>query len=327
MAADAEIADLCFVNAEQGWAVGDRGAIWHTADRGRNWQLQTSGVDCRLSSVFFLDAKTGWAAGGQTQPYARCSLGVVLRTEDGGQNWTAERKLLLPAIARIGFFDRQRGWAVGAPSAVFPSGAYTSEDGGRSWSTLPAAEGRSWLAGEFIDPANGALAGAAGAAATIRRRSIEPQTTDAGLRALTRMKLVPPHAGWLVGDGGLVRQTADLGKTWQPAPGNLPSEVCEQFDFQALAVRGPNCWIAGNPGTRVLHTSDAGRNWSMYDTGQPLPINALAFADAQHGWAAARWARFWQRRTAGALGASSAAAGRAQRRWRFADGLMRFRWS
>jgi photosystem II stability/assembly factor-like uncharacterized protein len=238
-----------------------------------------------LSSVFFLDAKTGWAAGGSTQPYAHCTLGVVVRTQDGGQTWTPEKKLLLPAVERIGFFDKQRGWAVGAPSAVFPSGVYSSEDGGRSWSTLPSSEGHTWLAGEFIDSANGALAGATGAAGIVRRRSVEVHSTDAGLAALARIRLVPPRAGWLVGDGGLVRQTVDLGNAWQPPPGALPPEVSQQFDFAAVAVRGPNCWIAGDPGTRVLHTGDAGQTWNVYETKQPLPINALAFADAKRGWA------------------------------------------
>ena len=36
---DAELADVCFVDAQRGWAVGDRGVIWHTADGGRRWQL------------------------------------------------------------------------------------------------------------------------------------------------------------------------------------------------------------------------------------------------------------------------------------------------
>ncbi len=77
-----------FVDTEHGWAVGDRGIIWHTADGGRHWSLQSSGVDCRLSSVLFLDRKIGWAAGGLTQPYTHASVGVVLHTRDGGEHWT-----------------------------------------------------------------------------------------------------------------------------------------------------------------------------------------------------------------------------------------------
>ena len=35
MQADAELTSICFVNADLGWAVEDRGAIWHTLDGGR----------------------------------------------------------------------------------------------------------------------------------------------------------------------------------------------------------------------------------------------------------------------------------------------------
>ncbi len=285
MRGDAQLSDVCFVDAERGWAVGDRGVIWHTADGGRHWSLQASGVDCRLASVFFLDDKVGWAAGGSTQPYTHATSGVVLRTRDGGEHWVADRGLILPAVEQIGFFDATHGWALGQSSAVFPSGVFASDDGGRAWSALPSGESRSWLAGDFIDRDTGAVAGRSSGLAAIRRRGIEPLAADYGLRGLTRMKLIAPAGGWLVGDGGLVLQTHDLGKSWQTADADVPSAVRNHFDFAALAVQGRHCWIAGTPGTRVLHTADAGRSWSLGVTGQNLPIRGLAFVDERIGWA------------------------------------------
>ena len=35
MLGDAELTDVKFVSATHGWAVGDRGVVWHTADGGR----------------------------------------------------------------------------------------------------------------------------------------------------------------------------------------------------------------------------------------------------------------------------------------------------
>ncbi len=61
---DAWLADVCFVDAQCGWAVGDRGVIWHTEDGGRQWRLQPSGAACTLQSVCFINRKIGWAAGG-----------------------------------------------------------------------------------------------------------------------------------------------------------------------------------------------------------------------------------------------------------------------
>ncbi|MBI3837904.1 MAG: hypothetical protein HY288_08225 [Planctomycetia bacterium] len=285
MRGDAQLVDACFIDAACGWAVGDRGVIWHTTDGGKHWEPQNSLVDCRLASVFFLDAKIGWAAGGYTRPYGETTTGVVLRTRDGGQHWIADRRLVLPAVGRIRFFDATHGWAIGQGSAFFPSGVFATDDGGRTWSALPGEESRSWLAGDFIDPATGALAGRNSTLAVVRRKGVVPRAADYGLRAIHDLKLVAPAKGWLVGDGGLVLKTRDLGNSWQTPDGEIPAAIRNQFDFSALAVRGEHCWVAGTPGTRVLHTADGGRTWNVCDTGQTLPIQHLVFVDEQSGWA------------------------------------------
>jgi photosystem II stability/assembly factor-like uncharacterized protein/tetratricopeptide (TPR) repeat protein len=282
---DAELVDITFADAAHGWAVGDRGVIWHTSDSGAHWALQHSGVDCRLTSVCFLDTKIGWVAGGFTQPYTHATTGVVLATRDGGEHWTLDRRTFLPAIRRIQFFDLAHGWALGQASAYFPSGVYATQDGGRSWLPLPASETRTWLAGDLIDPDTGALAGRLSALATVRRRGIELLPADYGLRGLACMKLVAPAGGWLVGEGGLILKTQDLGKSWQTTEGEIPAAIRKGFDFSALAVRGEHCWVAGTPGSAVLHSGDAGRTWQVHPTSQSLPIHGLAFIDDRAGWA------------------------------------------
>ena len=286
MREDAQLADVCFVDARLGWAVGDRGVIWHTDDGGAHWRQQASQVDCRLSAVSFLNSKHGWAVGGFPQPACQATTGVLLRTRDGGAHWTCDHKVVLPALRRVKFFDVARGWAIGEPSALYPSGVFTTEDGGRSWAALPPAEGQSWLAGDFLDPLTGVLAGRQGALAQIKRRGIAAsRSAEFGLRALRQVKLADELSGWLVGEGGLVLHTKDGGQNWQAPEVELPSGTRDHFDFSALEVRAQQCWIAGSPGTRVFHSADGGRNWSAYPTGQTLPIHDLAFVDDRHGWA------------------------------------------
>ena len=98
--ADAELTDVFFVDADRGWAVGEHGVVWHTADGGRNWRQQDSTVTCRLESVWFLDPQNGWAVGGQIQPYTHRTSGVVLRTRDGGRQWTT---IVNPTSANCGW--------------------------------------------------------------------------------------------------------------------------------------------------------------------------------------------------------------------------------
>src|SRR5690606_35919327 len=66
MHGDAELTSVFFLDADRGWAVGDRGVIWHTVDGGRAWRQQPSPVHCRLESVQFLSSELGWAVGGFT---------------------------------------------------------------------------------------------------------------------------------------------------------------------------------------------------------------------------------------------------------------------
>ena len=80
-----------------------------------------------------------------------------------------------------------------------------------------------------------------------------------GLASVRQIQFTGPRVGWLVGDGGLVRTTADGGQTWQAPPTEIPAEVRRTFDFCAVAVRGSQVWIAGSPGNRVFHSADWGR--------------------------------------------------------------------
>ena len=282
---DARLNDVCFIDAQKGWAVGDRGAVWHTDNGGKLWRRQNSGVDCPLWAVCFLDEKLGWAAGGFTHPYTHASTGVVLTTRDGGETWTHNPKLMLPALRRIGFFSPDRGWATGCRSAMYPSGAFATDDGGRSWRPVPGRNDSPWRAADFLSPRDGALAGRNGALAIVRGGALELAPADGlELRSFSRIRLLRPSYGWLIGEGGLLLATDDLGRNWRSQSGDLPKAI-GHFDFAALAVRGPKVWVAGSPGTLVFHTADAGRSWNTFPTGTTVPIRAMAFSDDQHGWA------------------------------------------
>jgi photosystem II stability/assembly factor-like uncharacterized protein len=283
---DASLADVLFVDRTNGWVVGDRGVVWHTADGGQTWQLQSSGVTCPLHSVFFLDRERGWAVGGSALPYSRRSQGVVLWTEDGGTTWNQASRLTLPTMTRVKFFDTEHGIASGAGTPVYPSGVFVTRDGGRNWQPLPAEAPGQWLAGDFIDPDTGAVAGPAGQFATLMRRRVVPSSSAvSSSRALRSLRLVPPTGGWLVGDGGLVMTTHDLGNSWQSPAGELPQHASDHFDFRAVAAAGQHVWLAGSPGTRVLHSADGGQTWESLATGLNTPLRSITFVDEATGWA------------------------------------------
>lgn len=281
---DALLRDVFFLDAETGWAVGDRGAVWRTDDGGRSWRLQNTGVDCPLYCAQFISHETGWVAGGDTAPNTLSSRGVLLMTRDGGRTWTPQAKLL-PTIRKFRMFDDRHGWAIGEPSPLYPSGVLSTDDAGRTWKAVSAGDVKGWLTGDFLDPLTGALAGRQGALAAVQNRTLRPAASPGfGLRGLHQMRLTPEGGGWLVGDGGLILTTVSGGRSWQLPAGPLPDDSAGHFDFQAVAAVGPHCWVAGSPGTRVFYSPDTGRSWQAFATRQNVPIHALYFRDAERGW-------------------------------------------
>lgn len=287
MQRDAQLHDLAFVDARHGWAVGDRGVILRTEDGGRRWQLIESGVECPLYAVDFINARVGWAVGGFATPYSHTSHAVVLKTENGGMTWKALPADTLPLLRSVQFFDERTGVVTGAGTAFSPSGLLETRDGGRTWRPMPTNELAHWTAAHFLSPGNGLLGGDAGQLATVMQRDVrQVETLTGNPRGVRDVRLIPPGGGWLVGDGGLVLATTDRGTNWLPPAGSVPA-ACEQTcDWKAISVHGPRVWITGTPGSVVLHSPDAGRSWQLQPTGVQVPLTAVTFVDAQHGWAA-----------------------------------------
>ncbi len=73
--------DIFFVDASNGWAVGDDGLVLHTTNGGDTWKIQASGTEEKLLSVSFADKNVGWAVGGDT------GVSVIIHTTDGGETW------------------------------------------------------------------------------------------------------------------------------------------------------------------------------------------------------------------------------------------------
>ncbi|MDB5336954.1 MAG: Ycf48-like protein precursor [Planctomycetaceae bacterium] len=283
---DAALHDVQFVKTQTGWAVGDHGVIWKTVDGGTNWDLQRSGVKCSLRSVCFLTDRVGWIAGGESVPYAHQGLGVLLSTTDGGTTWQAIGGPDLPELQRVKFFTLTHGVIVGEPNARCSSGVMLTSNGGKTWQPAAGENLGSWRAADFLSPDQGALAGLRGQHALYGNGRLgKTKLGNLGLRGLYGLKLLPGGEGWLVGDGGLILHQDRGSIVWQSPAASPPREIRDLFDFRAVAVRGKKVWIAGDPGTVVWHSPDAGETWERHSTGQTLPIAALHFPNDDCGWA------------------------------------------
>src|SRR5581483_12339057 len=144
---DAAVHAIQFADRNEGWAVGDDGVIWHTIDGGANWERQKSGTRASLRAVHFFNPYSGWAVGRLDQPGGG-SVGVMLRTTDGGLKWEEVGLNVLPGLHLVRFFDDKNGYVGGDGSDAFPSGLFTTTDGGRTWRPVGGPRVPSWRAAD-----------------------------------------------------------------------------------------------------------------------------------------------------------------------------------
>jgi photosystem II stability/assembly factor-like uncharacterized protein len=283
---DASLNAVQFVDAREGWAVGDDGVIWHTIDAGKSWERQPSGVRGSLRSLHFLNPYTGWVAGREELPNGAGTCGVLLYTQDGGERWQRILLNALPGLNVVRFVDAKTGYLAGDGTDQYPAGVFATNDGGRTWQPVPGPRVSSWLAADFNEANSGALAGAWNRLATVRKERVNAVDLDTlGGRNLRGLQLQGKD-GVAVGQGGLVLQSrGTAGTTWSFTDLKLPGDVQAGLDFHAVHAVGNHFWVVGRPGSLMLHSPDRGATWEIVRTGQTLPLNGIFFQNDQRGWA------------------------------------------
>ncbi len=282
---DATLRSVHFLDDREGWAAGDEGVIWHTLDGGKSSARQPTGVRASLRSVWFISADIGWVAGREELPHGG-SAGVLLFTRDGGLKWQRLLPGALPGLNQVRFIDNANGYLLGDGTDQLPSGLFRTNDGGRSWEPVVGPRTTSWLAGAFTHGSNGMLGGAW--ARLGKLRSDKFSTTDDLDRTDGRDILgmeAQPQLALAVASGGLVLTSVSDGAKWGFARLNLPTELLSCLDFHAVYAVGKHVWIAGRPGSVVVHSDDGGQSWRLQKTGCPLPLHGLCFFNDRHGWA------------------------------------------
>ena len=323
---DVELNDVFFINEELGWAVGEHGTILKTSDGGANWRQTASlkqvseeemamtadmanvlgqmrrrigenaaprtrsvptGIKFRFESVHFSDENNGIVVGGYDLPYVNRSRAVVMKTTDGGSTWRVIRGLVIPRLTQVHLDNPFDVLAFGASGNLFPTGVYTSSDGGNSWS------GQSnHTTGDLLDgtrtantivavDSQGKIQVVSENSATLAKVEAKPGASCAPIRAI---EMVDGNYGWAVGCAGQLLQTMNGGLNWQAYyPAELETET--QFDFMAATSARGKLWFAGNPGTYILSLDLKTGVVKKHRTPVTSSINAITFASPGKGWA------------------------------------------
>lgn len=209
-----------------------------SADGG--WVTQNAGTRASLRGVSAVSARVVWASG---------SNNTILRSVDGGITWQRVRIMGADSLdfRSIQAFDEGRAMVASAgDGAAGQARIYVTNDGGASWRLALADSTK----GVFFD-------------------ALKFWDDERGIA------LSDPVGGRFV-----VFATDDGGATWWKAttmPAALEGEAAFAAGGAALAIAPPaHAWfVTGGPnGSRVYHTADRGRTWTVSDA--PLPVRGAS---------------------------------------------------
>jgi photosystem II stability/assembly factor-like uncharacterized protein len=275
------INDIHFVDAADGWAVGDAGIILHTTDGGATWTPQTSGSADDLYGVSFVDAQHGWVVGGVIGAIGAMeptSSGVVLATVDGGLHWIQQTEPDPAAVLRdVAFVDPQRGWTAGEVTGETGTNVtviFATNDGGATWTTslryeppisgntsdaelrgIACIDATHVVAVGFDDRASEIWRSSNGGQTWGRFQFVDPSSWSGFVSLpLTAIVFADASHGWAVAGSEIIR-TTDGGASWarQRAQAIGPTDGFNAVSFVS-ATRG---WVVGSAGT-VLTTTTGG---------------------------------------------------------------------
>jgi photosystem II stability/assembly factor-like uncharacterized protein len=226
-------------------AVGDRGHIVLSDDRGQSW-VQAREVPTRnlLTGVCFSDARHGIAVGHDE---------IVLVTSDAGRSW--KRTHYAPE-AQQPLLDVWCG-AQGKAIAVGAYGAYYSSGDG----------GETWAARKLDAPPPGKSAPSAGDTAA------KPSANEDDLGGephLNRIVAASATRFYIAGEAGHLYRSDDAGSTWM----QLLSPYEGSF-FGVLPLQGDTLLAYGLRG-HLYRSADAGASWTRIDTGTTAMLNGAA---------------------------------------------------
>ncbi len=249
-----DLFSVTFVSATEGWASGRWGTVLHTADGGRTWERQETGVDYTLASVSFADPRNGWAVGDE---------GTILRTADGGRSWRRQDSPVPYFLMGVAFVTPEEGWIVTERTTILHT-----DDGGRTWEVQLRDEDFILRSVSFCDRRTGWAVGefgyiyrtGDGGRTWVRQAGefdISEETGEiVGGNFLFDVDAVSPREAWVVGIDGYVARTLDGGATWEVLTEGVPKT--HLFGVRAEPGGGPVV-VVGD--ATLLTSGDRGATW------------------------------------------------------------------
>jgi len=275
-----DYSDVFFINENEGWVTSSCvPEIYHTADGGESWEVQTTQFPC--NAIWMLNENEGYAGG---------SEGRLYRTTDGGNNWNVHGSIGT-TLTDITFPPQpaDTGYCCGFSGTMFTitsSGINKMEN--TEWSTVNMAaisfptESEGWVVGEqvmdhykdgvwkmdqslpylgltcifFIDNTNGWAVGSnrwgQSIIHTVDGQNWETQTNPNNSEVLLDVYFLDENEGWIVGNSGLVMHTTNGGAVWTIEAEGLAEMMLRGVHFPSSSVG----YVCGNEGKLLKYVAE-----------------------------------------------------------------------
>ncbi len=257
-----DLNDVCILDEDDGWAVGEGGVILITGSGGSGWQQKYTPTIVNLNSVHIVDPGIVWVCGDEGYLFRSYMSAITFNTTILNSN---------ESYKCIYFINEQLGWVAGT------DGIYKTIDEGLNWTQQYSSNSINTV--EFYDENTGYAVGS---------QNVILRTTNGGTDWIectcpvdfspNSLSIASQNVIWVIGSGSetIIRST-DGGQTWEAMPCPTSHQITD-IDF-ADAYYG---WIVGKEGI-VLKTVNGGSDWTQLTTGDYDDHQAVSFSNVYNG--------------------------------------------
>ena len=293
---------VTFIDANNGYAVGDSSIILSTSNGGINWLQKTNSAELSLYGVCFTNQENGFAVGGPSY-WGGAGFPFMLHTTNGGSTWATQSIPPLPAgyLNYIIFVDSIKGFALGGGcdfNGILYSIILKTEDGGATWDSEVDSTMLPIIKGQFVDWNIGWILSSF--PNMYGYESAIYKTEDGGASWITKLEnhsggpkiggdpqvsdiyFGDSNYGIAVGrndDDGVIYQTTNGGDTW------FDTLTIAQCPLNKVHFNTINQGIGVGWNGTILKTADGGLTWNAQISGTTANLNGVFFIDALTGWA------------------------------------------
>lgn len=280
-----DLHSVYFVDANNGWAVGDNGIILTTINGGAMWQIIYSSTTNSLSDVYFADPNTGYSVG---------RFQTVLKSTNGGADWDS---LLggsyFESLNTVYFIDQDTGWIAGAIHDFFGGSnpqILKTTDGGSNWDYAQINGGSGWISSMYFTTDSTGWAVGGYWDDTFHTGGRIYESTDAGITweyqsnpietwgGLNSVFFINLDTGWAAGwgQGAVILKTIDGGTIWD-------SLSIQSVPNSIYFTNNQTGWAVGDNGI-ILTTTDGGLTWNPQSSGTLNHLKSVYFLNDSTGW-------------------------------------------